>query len=55
MTCLNLAWILIWPMVPLAYAVDIVSGDVGKYSTMPIVVELEPVKRSARPADIPEP
>ncbi len=45
MTCLNLGWIFFWPMLPVAYGVDIVSGDVGKYSTKPIVAEMVPVKK----------
>jgi hypothetical protein len=51
MTCVNLGWILVWPVVPVAYAVDLVSGDVGKYSTKPIIVELKPVKGKAPPPE----
>ena len=45
-TFVNLAWILIWPMVPVGFAIDWASGHIGKYSTDPIVVILTPENAS---------
>jgi hypothetical protein len=40
--CLNLLWVVIWPAVPISFAVDLIAGNAGKYSTHPLNVELVP-------------
>jgi hypothetical protein len=42
-TCVNLAWILVWPMVPVGFGVDLIAGNAGKYSVQPIRVDLAPL------------
>lgn len=42
-TFVNLAWILVWPMVPVGFGVDLIAGNAGKYSVEPIRVVLTPL------------
>lgn len=53
-TFVNAAWILFWPMVPVSLGIDVVTGNVSKYSTDPIFVRLDEKPRAKgrrRPGD----
>lgn len=45
-TFVNLGWILVWPAVPIGFGIDALSGNLGKYSTTPLNVELVPLVTS---------
>ena len=40
---LNLVWIVVWPLVPVAVGVDLLAGRAGKHSRKPLKVELVPL------------
>jgi hypothetical protein len=42
-----------WVMIPLFFGIDAVTGNIGKYSTKPVEVELKPVKSPPPPTVIP--
>jgi hypothetical protein len=39
---LNLLWIVVWPLVPLAIGVDLIAGNAGKHSPKPLRLGLVP-------------
>lgn len=39
-TFMNLAWVFVWPAVPLGFLIDAATGHIGKYPTAHLDVEL---------------